>query len=388
MSSNRSLDEPSALESPIDEQYWKDIRGKSKSKTQMRGKGRSTTNRMTNLDALDTCQEEDTGKDKRLIASRQRKIEHLKRKQLRLDEEIKGLNRSCHSLQASLDACDSFGELSGAEVSQISRHSRTSNASNDKRLIARRLRKSEDEKRKKLRMQHKKKDLNDSCQSLDRRRHGKRISKSTTSTKKFLALFQGKKEPNSNDIHTIHQKDLNFSIQSMFDSMSIGSNRSRKSGQSRRSNLSAGSRSRHSKKSTKSLQSLKMSKRSSKSNSLLVPTFREEGLLRRSSNPEYMSAAISTNSARSGPIPVLSAAADMFKQQYIPGDINKPIRFDEVMSCSSSLSFYSDDDDFDSDDYSDEFSDGPKMASVAEAVEHLNSQNKIEQFVSKMKHLL
>jgi hypothetical protein len=70
----------------------------------------------------------------------------------------------------------------------------------------------------------------------------------------------------------------------------------------------------------------------------------------------------------------------MFTQQSLPGNLT----YDEAMSCSSSISFYDDDSDYDSGDSSVI----PRMASVAEAVEHLNSQNKIEKFVSKVKHFL
>ncbi|KAL7512386.1 hypothetical protein ACHAXN_009315 [Cyclotella atomus] len=379
MSSNKSLAEPSILEGDTDKQYWKNVRGKPKNTTQMKGRGRSS--KRSAHDSQEYIGESDVGGDSRCGANRHQRIQY---------ENSRQMNDSYHSMQASLDAYDSCGEQSGAEASQTSRYSRISNASKDRRLIASRRRKLEHEKRKKERIQQqKKKDFNNSIHSLDRHhskcksrsssRSGKRISNSTTKKKSgILALLQGKKDRHSNSGSTF---DHNLSIQSMFDSMSVGSVRSRNS---RKSARSASSRktadSRHSKKSTRSTRSFKSDKRSYKSQTLLVPTFArgDERSSGRKSNPNF-SAAHSTNSASSS-IPILSAAADMFTQQSLPGNLT----YDEAMSCSSSISFYDDDSDYDSGDSSVI----PRMASVAEAVEHLNSQNKIEKFVSKVKHFL
>jgi hypothetical protein len=345
----------------------------------MKGRGRCSKNTSVR-DTQEYYAESDIG-DSRCGANHRQRIKY---------ENNKQLNDSYHSMQASLDAYDSCGEQSGAEASQTSRYSRNSNASKDRRLIASRLRKLEHEKQKKARRQQQKKnDFGNSIHSLDRHhlkqksrssgRSGKRISNSTAKKKTgILALLQGRKG-HSNSGSTF---DHNLIIQSMFDSMSVGSRRSVRSTNSRRSVRSTSSRktidSRHSKKSTRSSRSFKAGKRSDRSQTLLVSTFSrdEESSFRRKSNPNF-SAAHSTNSASS--IPILSAAADMFTQQSLPGDLT----YDEEVSCSSSISLY-DDSDYDSGDSSVV----PRMASVAEAVEHLNSQNKIEKFVSKVKHFL
>jgi hypothetical protein len=44
MSCNKSLAEPSILEGHTDEQYWKDVRGRPKHETQMKGRGRCSKN--------------------------------------------------------------------------------------------------------------------------------------------------------------------------------------------------------------------------------------------------------------------------------------------------------------------------------------------------------
>jgi len=86
---------------------------------------------------------------------------------------------------------------------------------------------------------------------------------------------------------------------------------------------------------------------------------------------------------------ILSAAADMFQNQSISVKINRPVIFDDASSCSSSLSCYSDDEsDFDDVRHSEESNLMPTMPSVAEAVNYINGQNKMEKIVSKVKHFL
>ena len=77
----------------------------------MKGRGNSAKNRNTHYN-------NDGYGD--VVASQHRRIEHERRKQLRLEETNDHLQNSCHSLQASLDAYDSCGELSGTENSQFS----------------------------------------------------------------------------------------------------------------------------------------------------------------------------------------------------------------------------------------------------------------------------
>ncbi|KAL7486380.1 hypothetical protein ACHAW6_011988 [Cyclotella cf. meneghiniana] len=99
MSSNRSLGEPSVLKSPNDEQYWKRLRGRSKSKKQMRGKGLSAKIIRTNCDTYDSCGEL-SGADisqigqinrKNTVASRCKTIDLEKSKQEGM-QECKTLN--------------------------------------------------------------------------------------------------------------------------------------------------------------------------------------------------------------------------------------------------------------------------------------------------------
>ncbi|KAL3789556.1 hypothetical protein HJC23_001364 [Cyclotella cryptica] len=98
MSSNRSLGEPSILESPAEKQPGKNHRGRPKSTKQMRGRGRSAQrNKNTRdtyessgeLSGAETSQNSRKSKNSRLVASRLRKIEHEKRKKERMHERSK-----------------------------------------------------------------------------------------------------------------------------------------------------------------------------------------------------------------------------------------------------------------------------------------------------------
>ncbi|KAL7517729.1 hypothetical protein ACHAWX_002626 [Stephanocyclus meneghinianus] len=98
MSSNRSLGEPSVLNSPNDEQYWKSLRGRSKSKKQMRGKGLSAKSIRTPCDTYDSCgglsgaeishigQISRKNTTKKIVASRCRTIDREKSKQEGIQE--------------------------------------------------------------------------------------------------------------------------------------------------------------------------------------------------------------------------------------------------------------------------------------------------------------
>jgi hypothetical protein len=86
---------------------------------------------------------------------------------------------------------------------------------------------------------------------------------------------------------------------------------------------------------------------------------------------------------------ILSAAADIFQNQSISVNVNRPVVFDDASSCSSSLSCYSDDEsELDDVRFLEESNLMPMMASVTEAVEYINGQNKMEKFVSKVKQFL
>ena len=373
LSSNRSINTPSVLETPHDEQYWLSVRGNAKSRSQMKGKGHSAKTKRDPIDSSDIGGDPDTTKDARLLASQRRKIEHEKRKQMRSAEK---LISSCPSLHSSTDPYDSGGEDFGTGASQGSRLRKSSNVSKSRQIVANRTIKLEYEKGEKfIQMHQKKKHLNQRSRSLDRHdsRHQSRPhnrkekqAQGVSMMKKtgIFVLLKGKKERYANESDMINKK---LSIQSMFDTMSVGSSRSGRSKNSRKSCRSANSR---------RTQDSKYSRNSKRS----LRSFRKANEDSRSKNDIDTNSG--TNSAGSGHIPNLSAEADLFQQQHIPGKMSEPIQFDGAMSCSSSLSVYSDED-LDSDTSSVLI-----MASVAEAVEHLNSQNKIEKFVSKVKNLI
>lgn len=369
MSSDLSLSEPSLLQCPNDEEYWNNLRGQPNSKPQMKGRGRQ-------------------------IASHKRNTEHEEPVQNTLEEKVKQSDNSSQDLHASLDAYDSCGEASGAELSQ---HSRNSNASKNRRAVASQLRKMQLEKRK---ARHKNKngktkDLNTSVQSLDRKHSmhaNSRRSRNRKSKSGIMGFFQGMKK-----------RDHDLSIQSMLETMSIGSihsgrsKKSARSASSKKSFQSSISRettdSKHSKKSsgrskkpnhdlsvhsvleTMSLGSNLSSKRSVRSSCSKKSTQSANSRKRKSNKTRRSEHLSASNSAGSG-APVLSVAADMFTRQSV--DLDEPIYFDDEISCSSSLSSY------DSEDGSVLL----PLASVADAVQHLNSQNKITQFVSKVKQFL
>ncbi|KAL3785023.1 hypothetical protein HJC23_007944 [Cyclotella cryptica] len=107
MSSERSLGEPSILKSPTDEQYWRILRGKPKSKKQMRGRGQSAKKNRIHGDNYDSCgemsgaetsQNSRKSKNTRRAASRLRKMEDEKRRQELMQEKCKPLNGRSQSL--------------------------------------------------------------------------------------------------------------------------------------------------------------------------------------------------------------------------------------------------------------------------------------------------
>eukprot|EP00956_Cyclotella_meneghiniana_P005335 scaffold6730_cov66-Cyclotella_meneghiniana.AAC.9 len=374
MSSDLSLDEPSLLQCPNDEEYWKKLRGLPKCKTQMKGRGRQ-------------------------IASHKKNAEHEKPILNTLEEKIKHSDNSSQDLHVCLDAYDSCGEASCAE---LSRHSRNSNASKNRRAVASQLRRIKHEKRKAQRQKRnrKTKDFNTSIQSLDRKHYirGNSQRRKNHKNKSGIVGF----------IHGIKERNHNLSIQSMLETMSIGSihsGRSKKSARSASSRKSARSSisrkttdSKHSKKSsgrskkphhdlsiqsmleTMSLGSIFSSKRSVRSSCSKKST-RSMNSRKRKPKKTSRSNHFSTRSSAGSGVPVLSVSADMF--------IRQSVSFDEEISCSSSLSSTGVEDNrrsFESD--SEDGSVLIPLASVADAVEHLNSQNKITKFVSKVKQYL
>ena len=411
LSSNRSIDAPSVLETPHDDQYWQNVRGKANRRSQMKGKDHSIKTKRDPIDAPSIDGDLEATKDQRLLASQRRKIEHEKQKQMRLDEKMKEeSSASCPILNSNIDAYDIDGELSDAGASQVSRRSRNSNASKDRRNTSK--------KGKRHKTHQKKRGLNQSSQSLDRhhlrrkslqnnRKRSNALKSSETKKVGIFAYLKGKKERYAKGSDSNNHR---LSMQSMFETTSIASNRSGRSKSSRRSCRSAGKKERHAKGSDShnhrlSIQSMfetmsiasnrsgrsKSSRRSCRSassrrtqDSKYSQTSKRSVRSSRKANKdntckndlEHVSAAKSTSSGR---VPILSAAAEMFQRKSIPGNISKALSYDSAVSCSSSLS---------SDCDSDTSSVLIPMASVADAVEHFNSQNKIEQFVSKVKKLI
>jgi len=343
MSSNRSLVEPSITESPTDKQYWKGLGSRPKSKNKANGEANSTRNRI------------------------------------------------------SRDTYASCGEISGAEVSQISQNSRKNKS---KRIVAKQHKKVGRDKLK----QNKIHDECDLTQSSRRHQHQNRggenhFAACSGSTKKsgIAAFLQKSKDRCANSLGTAATGSTDFISSSLSTADSRSTRRSHQSSVSRKSFESG-----RSKKSLKSLLSSKIRVRSrSKKESLrrassmglcstsLVRTFeREESLFRRSMPDPVLSTSMRSSSSM-GSGSILSAAADMFQNQSISVKINRPVIFDDASSCSSSLSCYSDDEsDFDDVRHSEESNLMPTMPSVAEAVNYINGQNKMEKIVSKVKHFL
>ncbi|KAL3789686.1 hypothetical protein HJC23_003887 [Cyclotella cryptica] len=341
MSSNRSLGEPSILESPTDAQHLRGLRSRSKSKKQTKGRGHSIRNRTASRDTYDSC-----------------------------------------------------GEMSGAEASQISQNSRKSKS---KRLMASQQRKPQHQKRKQEMIQ-KKSDLTQSSRRYQQqfKEDGNQSAASSANTKKsgIAAFLKKNKDRCSNSLGTAATGSTDY----ISTSLSTTDSRSHQSIGSRKS-IESG----RSKKSIKSILSSKLRvKNRSKKDALrrassmglcstsLVRTFeREESLFRRSMPDPILRSSRRSSCSSMGSGSILSAAADIFQHQSIPVDINKPFTFDDASSCSSSLSCYSDDEsDFDEEYLSQDNNLMPMLASVAEAVDYINGQNKIEKFVSKVKHFL
>lgn len=338
MSSNTSLGKHETLS---DKQYRKDTRGRPPTKKQEKGKAHRDRNSMTSRDTNDSC-----------------------------------------------------AEMSGAETSQISQNGRRSKS---KRLAACQQRKLQHEKRK----QEKNRDKGHlTCKSRHYKQQfnggGNQSAASYANTKKsgISSFLQKNKDRCASSLGTAATGSTDFisSSLSTTDSRSHQSLGSRKSFESGRS-----------KKSIKSLLSSKLRVRNrSKKEALrrassmglcstsLVRTFeREESLFRRSMPDQILNNSIRSSSSSMGSGSILSAAADIFQQQSIPVDINKPFTFDDASSCSSSLSCYSDNEsDFDVGSSSQESNLKPMLASVAEAVDYINGQNKMEKLVSKVRHFL
>ncbi|KAL7476918.1 hypothetical protein ACHAW6_002747 [Cyclotella cf. meneghiniana] len=341
MSSNRSFDEE-ITKSPSDKQYWKGLRGRPKSENQANGEAKNTRIRTKSRDTYDSC-----------------------------------------------------GEMSGAEASQISRSSRKDKS---KRMVAKQRKTLVHEKLNQNKTQERC-DLTQNSRRHQYKGGENHLAASSSSTKKsgIAAFLQKSKERCANSLGTAATGSTDFISSSLSTADSRSTRRSRQSSVSRKSFESG-----RSKKSIKSMLSSKIRVRNrSKKESLrrassmglcstsLVRTFeREESLLRRSMPDPILSSSIRSSSSM-GSGSILSAAADIFQNQSISVNINRPVIFDDASSCSSSLSCYSDDES-DCDDvlFSEESNLMPMMASVAEAVEYINGHNEIEKFVSKVKHFL
>jgi hypothetical protein len=443
---NCEIDEPSLIEGASDPQYWKDVRGRPKSKRQMKGSGCVVKANMSTNFSGDLSEGEMSQTSRRNArihpnqSNRQQDRHNTRNKRgnnidsddmiamakrlsdpknCEIDDpsiiegasdpqywkDVRGRPKSKRQMKGSgyvvkANMSTNFsGDMSEGETSQTSRRSRgsvnskrsTGSRKKDPRLEASRKRKEEHEKRKQAILQEKEQNLRElvpmqgSGGSVDRRRprqivRRRAVVNSQTQPQQrkigILTRLRGKKTTHTSSVASnttatsggtgLDSSLLSCHLSQQSDSKSIRSNRSSKSSCSRNSLHSTRRRS------------------SCENNSSLLRTQRNGAPQRRNSLERSQHSF--TGSLGSNATP-LSAAASMFQSQSIPGGIQESC--DEVSSCDSSLSLNSEDESLeDEDNDSDESSVALRRATVAEAVQHYNSNSKLEKMASVASGLL